>query len=285
LPIVILLEFLKLLEKESIVDVRLGDHVQKHMAVLFADIRSFTTLSESMTPKENFDFINSYLGSVSPVIRKHHGFIDKYIGDAIMALFSEQADDAVQASIEIHKQLVIFNADRQAHHLQPIKIGIGLHIGTLMLGTIGEEKRMEGTVISDAVNLASRLEGLTKMYGASIIVSEQILKELANRDQYSYRFLGKFRVKGKKEAVEVFEILDAELPDIKRLKVIFKPIFKEAIEAYYQKQFKEAARKFQYILSEVPQDQAASFYLERCQYYFEHGPPQEWDGIEALSQK
>lgn len=279
------LEFLKLLEKESIVDVRLGDHVQKHMAVLFADIRSFTTLSESMTPKENFDFINSYLGSVSPVIRKHHGFIDKYIGDAIMALFSEQADDAVQASIEIHKQLVIFNADRQAHHLQPIKIGIGLHIGTLMLGTIGEEKRMEGTVISDAVNLASRLEGLTKMYGASIIVSEQILKELANRDQYSYRFLGKFRVKGKKEAVEVFEILDAELPDIKRLKVIFKPIFKEAIEAYYQKQFKEAARKFQYILSEVPQDQAASFYLERCQYYFEHGPPQEWDGIEALSQK
>lgn len=281
------LEFLKLLEKESIVDVRLGDHVQKHMAVLFADIRSFTTLSETMTPKENFDFINAYLGSVSPVIRKHHGFIDKYIGDAIMALFPARAEDAVQAAIEIHKQLVIFNAERQSSRLQPIKIGIGLHIGTLMLGTIGEEKRMEGTVISDAVNLASRLEGLTKMYGAAIIVSEQILKELPDPEQYSYRFLGKVRVKGRevKEPVYVFEILDAEPIEVMRQKMAFKPVFKEAINIYYQKQFREAIRKFQYILTEVPQDKAASFYLERCQYHLEHGAPYEWDGIEALSQK
>ncbi len=279
------LEFLKLLEKESIVDVRLGDHVQKHMAVLFADIRSFTTLSETMTPKENFEFINAYLGSVSPVIRKHHGFIDKYIGDAIMALFPASADDAMQASIDIHKQLVDFNADRQKKFLQPIKIGIGVHTGTLMLGTIGEEKRMEGTVISDAVNLASRLEGLTKMYGASIIVSEQILKELANPDQYSYRFLGKVRVKGKQEAVYIFEILDTEPQEIRVQKTAFRPLFKEAIDAYYQRQFKDAAKRFQYILTEAPQDKAAGFYLERCQYYLEHGTPYDWDGIEALTHK
>lgn len=279
------LEFLKLLEKESIIDVRLGDHVQKHMAVLFADIRSFTTLSESMSPKENFEFINTYLGSVSPVIRKHHGFIDKYIGDAIMALFPETADDAVQASIEIHRQLVTFNQTRQNHLLQPVNIGIGLHIGTLMLGTIGEEKRMEGTVISDAVNLASRLEGLTKMYGASIVISEEILIELSNPEQYNYRFLGKVRVKGKNEPVHVFEIIDSESDEVKEKKIALKSIFGQAIGAYYQKQFKQALQQFQQILTELPQDKAASFYLERCKYYLEQGIPHDWEGIEALAQK
>lgn len=280
------LEFLQLLEKDNIVDVRLGDHVQKHMAVLFADIRSFTTLSESMSPKENFDFINSYLGSVSPIIRKHHGFIDKYIGDAIMALFPEKADNAVQASIEIHQQLMMFNQNREKNGLQPINIGIGLHIGTLMLGTIGEEKRMEGTVISDAVNLASRLEGLTKMYGASILMSEEILKELTNPQQYHSRFLGKVRVKGKQAPVHVFEIIDSEFSQETRLKKIAqKPMFSQAINAYYQKQFKLALKQFQQILIELPQDKAVHFYLERCEYYLEHGTPYDWEGVEALSQK
>ncbi|HEW98853.1 MAG TPA: response regulator [Beggiatoa sp.] len=279
------LEFLQLLEKDSIVDVRLGDHVQKQMAVLFADIRSFTTLSENMSPKENFDFINAYLGRVSPVIRKHHGFIDKYIGDAIMALFPESADDAVQASIEIHQQLVTFNQEREKQLMQPLKIGIGLHIGTLMLGTIGEEKRMEGTVISDAVNLASRLEGLTKMYGASILISEEILVKLTNPAQYHYRFLGKFRVKGKQAPVHVFEIIDSEPEEVKVKKIALRSMFIQAIDAYYHKQFKQAIKQFQQILTELPQDKAAHFYLERCEYYLEQGTPDDWEGIEALEQK
>jgi two-component system sensor histidine kinase ChiS len=279
------LEFLKLLEKDSIIDVRLGDHVQKHMAVLFADIRSFTTLSESMTPKENFDFINAYLGRVSPVIRKNRGFIDKYIGDAIMALFPEAADDAVQASIEIHQHLEIFNQERQRENLQPVHIGIGLHIGTLMLGTIGEEKRMEGTVISDAVNLASRLEGLTKMYGASIVVSESILNESSHRERHHYRFLGKVRVKGKQEPVKVFEIIDSEPEEVREKKIILQPTFDQAIEAYYQKQFQHASQLFEHILQQLPIDKAASFYLERCEHYITQGTPPDWEGIEALSQK
>jgi two-component system sensor histidine kinase ChiS len=279
------LEFLQLLEKDNIVDVRLGDHVQKQMAVLFADIREFTTLSERMSPKENFDFINAYLGRVSPVIRKHHGFIDKYIGDAIMALFPETADDALQASIEIHQQLVAFNQEREKRQLRPIKIGIGLHIGTLMLGTIGEEKRMEGTVISDAVNLASRLEGLTKMYGASILISEEILRELTNPEQYHSRFLGKVRVKGKEAPVHVFEIIDPEFHEVREKKIALKSTFSQAINAYYKKQFKQALKQFQQILAQLPEDKAARFYLERCEYYLEQGTPNDWEGIEALTQK
>jgi len=279
------LEFLQLLEKDSIIDVRLGDHVQKQMTVLFADIRSFTTLSESMSPKENFDFINAYLGHVSPVIRKHHGFIDKYIGDAIMALFPGKADDAVQASIEIHQQLITFNQKRLKNQLQPVKIGIGLHSGTLMLGTIGEKKRMEGTVISDAVNLASRLEGLTKIYGASILISDEILKALIEPAQYNFRFLGKVRVKGKYAPVRVFEILDPESNEFKKKKMAFQSEFSLAIETYYKKQFQSACKQFQFILVELPQDKVASFYLNRCEYYIKHGTPDNWDGVEVLSQK
>ncbi|MFK5971152.1 MAG: response regulator [Candidatus Marithrix sp.] len=279
------LEFLKLLEKDSIVDVRLGDHVQKEMTVLFADIRSFTTLSESMSPKENFDFINDYLGRVSPIIRKYNGFIDKYIGDAIMALFPEKVDDAVQASIEIHRQLVLFNQERKQQAKQEINIGIGLHIGSLMLGTIGEKKRMEGTVISDAVNLASRLEGLTKLYGASTLISGDVLNKLSNPNQYNYRFLGKVRVKGKQSAVKVLEIIDSESEEIRDKKIALGSLFKQAIEAYYCKQFKQAFIYFQDILLELPQDKAATFYLERCKYYFEEGIPENWEGIEALDKK
>ena len=176
-------EFLRFLERESIVDVRLGDQVLKEMSILFADIRSFTTLSEGMSPEENFNFLNSYLSRVGPVIRNRRGFIDKYIGDAVMALFPESADDALQAAIAIQKEVAIYNRYRQKSGYRAIAIGIGLHRGSLMLGTIGEEQRMESTVISDAVNLASRLEELTKVYGVSILISGAMLLGIEEPDQ------------------------------------------------------------------------------------------------------
>lgn len=279
------LEFLELLEKKSIIDVHLGDHVQKKMAVLFVDIRSFTSLSESMTPKENFDFINQYLGRVSPVIRQYNGFIDKYIGDAIMALFATNANDALNAAIEIHQQLDKLNTERAAKNRQAIKVGIGVHIGTLMLGTIGEEKRMEGTVISDAVNLASRLEGLTKLYNTSILISADLLAALENPDDYETRFLGKVCVKGKRAPIEVFEVMDAEPEKTMQQKVALRPAFISAMNAYYKKDFIGAQQRFRQVLAQLPRDRAAAFYLERCQHYLIEGTPQNWDGVEALTEK
>jgi two-component system sensor histidine kinase ChiS len=117
-------EFLRFLERDSIVDLRLGDQVQKEMSILFADIRSFTTLSEEMSPKQNFDFINSYLSRVGPVIRKHKGFIDKYIGDAVMALFPEAAEDALRAAIEMQEQVSLYNIHRQKTGYLPLAIGL-----------------------------------------------------------------------------------------------------------------------------------------------------------------
>ncbi|MEM7018537.1 MAG: adenylate/guanylate cyclase domain-containing protein, partial [Pseudomonadota bacterium] len=199
-------EFLQFLNKDSVVDVELGDHVQKEMTILFSDIRGFTSLSETMTPDENFRFINSYLSRMEPVIAGHSGFIDKYIGDAIMALFPTSADEAVRGSIDMLHSLSDYNEGRERAGYPLIKIGIGLNTGPLMLGTVGGKNRMDGTVISDAVNLASRVEGLTKTYGTALLITEWTYQRLYDVSQYQTRVIDRVRVKGKTEPVTVYEI-------------------------------------------------------------------------------
>ena len=278
-------DFLRFLGHESIVDVRLGDQIQKEMTVLFSDIRSFTTISEAMTPQENFNFINSYLSRVSPVIRAHQGFIDKYIGDAIMALFPESADDAVRAAVEMQKQVIIYNQQRQRSNYPPIAIGIGLHAGTLMLGTIGEQERMESTVIADAVNLASRLEGLTKVYGSGILVTESILERLGDRKQYLCRFVDRVIVKGKKSVVSVFEIYDAETAQSIELKQETAAAFEKGLELYFEQNFSKSQKIFKKICETNPQDKLAATYYQRSLRNRMYGVSEGWSGIEALDEK
>lgn len=277
-------EFLNLLGKEHIFEARLGDQVQEEMTVMFADIRSFTTLSETMTPQENFNFINAYLSRVSPVIRTHHGFIDKYIGDAIMALFPKQVEDALLAAIKMHKEVAHYNVYREKHGHEPITIGIGLHTGVLMLGIIGEEQRKQSTVIADAVNVAARLEKLTKIYGASIIISEHTLQCLADPTRYNIRFVDTVQVRGKSEPISVFEILDGDPEPVVQLKLHMKEEFEEGLHLYHQKNFTEASVRFSSVLEHNPSDKAARIYLERAAYYMVHGVPPDWVGIKTLAQ-
>ncbi|WP_428663755.1 adenylate/guanylate cyclase domain-containing protein [Reyranella sp.] len=197
--------FLSIIGKPSIVEVELGDNKRESMSILFSDIRSFTTLSEGMTPDENFAFINAYLERMGPVIRDHNGFIDKYIGDAIMALFAN-ADDAVRAGLAMLGALDGFNEARRAAGLEPIAIGVGINTGLLMLGTIGEKDRMDGTVISDAVNLAARVESLTKEYGAPLLISEFTLQALADPKAYDIRPVDVVVVKGKTRPVGIYAV-------------------------------------------------------------------------------
>jgi two-component system, sensor histidine kinase ChiS len=278
-------EFLRFLNKESITDVKLGDQVQQEMTVLFADIRSFTSLSEGMSPQENFNFINEYLSIVTPEIHSHNGFIDKYIGDAVMALFPESPNDAVLSAIAMQMKVALYNESRQQRGEVPIKIGIGLHTGSLMLGTIGDAQRMEGTVIADAVNLASRLEGLTKQYGTAIAISEQVLFQLDDMEQYGYRFLDRVKVKGKKEAVAVFEIYDSDTLSQQQLKKDTRSNFEEAIVLYYQQNFDLAQQCFQHILQHNPQDVAAQLYCARCEKYQKNGLTEGWEVAEVYSEK
>lgn len=278
-------EFLRVLQKESIVDVKLGDQVQYDMTIMFSDVRSFTSLSEGMSPKENFDFINGLLNQICPVIREHRGFVDKYLGDGVMALFPHEADDAIQAAIAMRKKLADFNKQRQAQSHKPVEIGIGLHSGLLMLGTIGESQRMEGTVISDAVNLASRVEGLTKYYGAGLVISEQTLMRLKDPTKYSFRFVDKVQVKGKQTTVSVFEVFDGSSDELVSLKMATKEDFEQGLFLYHDKKFPEASVFFNKVLQTNPKDEAARLYLQRAAHHMIHGVPENWAGAEVMLEK
>ncbi|WP_377476328.1 MAG: adenylate/guanylate cyclase domain-containing protein [Microcoleus anatoxicus] len=257
-------EFLGFLGCESIVDIKLGDAVQLEMSVLFSDIREFTTLSEQMTPEDNFKFINSYLSHMEPLIVENRGFIDKYIGDAIMALFSEGADDAVRAGIAMLHALVEYNQERASAGYIPIKIGVGINTGSLMLGIVGGPSRMDGTVISDAVNLASRIESLTKKYGVSLLITDPTFQSLKNPADYAIRKIDRVQVKGKSEMVTVYEVFDADLPEIKAGKLATLQVFSEALFLYDMKNFSGAAVLFNECLQQNPGDVVAQIYLERC---------------------
>jgi len=275
-------QFLDILGKQSIQEISHGDQVEREMTVLFTDIRSFTELSESMTPKENFDFINMYHGYMEPVIGKNNGFIDKYIGDSIMALFPVDVEDAINASIEMRIKLAEFNQVITQFDTEPINSGIGIHTGSLMLGVVGGENRIDGTVISDAVNLASRLEGLTKIYGGSVIISEDTLVKINNSANYEYRFLDVVKVKGKKKAVYIFEILNGEPESCRELKKLTKLNFGRAADMYQNKEFDKALKLFSDICTQNPSDKAAAFYVNRCKHFLKEGVPDDWDGIENL---
>lgn len=259
-------EFLRLLKRKEIVDVQLGDQIQMDMTVLFADIRSFTTLSEQMSPQDNFNFINTYLHRVGPIIRQHHGFIDKYIGDGIMALFPTSPDNAIQAALAMQKEVARYNQRRTKRGHSPIQIGIGLHTGTLMLGTIGEEERMEGTVISDAVNLASRMEGLTKFYQADIIISNETFLRLKDLSRIGFRFLGEAQVKGKQKCVGAFEVFDPLANVTARQKWESRTTFEQGVYFYQAKMFIQAKEKFNKLLAYNPEDKTAHNYLNRVNH-------------------
>ncbi|MCI5120880.1 MAG: adenylate/guanylate cyclase domain-containing protein, partial [Candidatus Electrothrix sp. AUS4] len=280
-------DFLNYLQKESIIEVQLGDHVEKNMSVLFADIADFTTISERMSPKQNFTFVNSILNAIGPVIRNNNGFIDKYIGDAIMALFDKSPDDAISAGIGLLNAVSSYNEKRkkEKYYTAPIKIRVGINTGHLMLGIIGEYGRMDGTVISDAVNLASRLEGLAKIYGASLVISGHTYYRLQKPLRYRIRELDLVAVKGKSQPVSVFEVLEGDESEAMEKKRACKKHFEKGIFLYRDKHFHRARQIMQGILLDNPSDKAAQLYYDRCQEKIEFGVPENWQAVTRLYQK
>jgi class 3 adenylate cyclase len=257
-------EFLTFLNKKSINDIMLGDQVLRSLTILFADIRSFTTLSETMSPQENFNFINAYFNRIGPIIRDHHGFIDKYIGDGIMALFPEQPQDAVQASLAIHYTLNEYNKERLSYGLKPIEIGIGIHTGPVMLGIIGEQMRIESTVISDSVNLASRIESLTRTYNVPILLSGT-MKHYMQEAGFQGRLIDTVLVKGKSQPCDIYELLDVYTPKEKLFFIESKNIFEQGVRLYHEKEYEKALKIFKLCYAKNPRDNLSALYIYRIQ--------------------
>jgi two-component system sensor histidine kinase ChiS len=202
-----------------------------------------------------------------------------------MALFAGSIDDAIESAIAMHKKVFEWNLRRQEFGFAPIQIGIGIHKGNLMLGTIGESERMDGTVIADAVNLASRIESLTKVYGAPILISQTALEGSKQRDKYSLRFVDIVKVKGKKEPVSLYEIFDNEKDEIKKLKLNAAKPLEDAIIAFQKADFTNSMNLCRDILLKNREDKAAMIYYKRSKHYSKNGVPENWDGIEALTSK
>jgi CheY-like chemotaxis protein len=262
-------EFIDLLQKNSILEINLGDQVSRKMTVMFADIRGWTTLLEKMTPEEAFSFINAYLRRVNPV----------------MALFPGTPDDAVRAAVRMQEAVAEYNRQREKAGFGPIGIGVGLHLADLMLGVIGSEDRMQGAVVADAVNLAARIEGLNKTYGSYVSLSDETLSAMKESDQYRYRFIDKVRVKGREDAVTVYEVFEGDPAGLAELKEQTKPAFERGIQLYYSKKFSEASVHFNQVLEKNPADLAARIYLKRCANYMVNGVPPDWTGVETLLEK
>jgi two-component system sensor histidine kinase ChiS len=259
-------EFLNILHKESVMDLKLGDHVMQEMTIFFSDIRKFTELFEGLSPEDSFKFINSYLTRIVPVIEEYGGFVDKYIGDAILALYPQEngADMAVRTAIEIQRRILEYNNHRAKCGYRPLEIGIGLHTGSLMLGVVGVHHRMQNTVISDSVNLASRVEGLTKAFNVSMAISGQTFQKLEHPESYMFRYLGNVKVKGKGEPTRVYEILDGINPELTERKMKANRYFEEGMFSYSKKNYIEALSNFNRVLEILPDDGASIAYMQNC---------------------
>lgn len=271
--------FLEHLERSSVVEVQLGDAVAADVTILFSDLRDFTSISERLSAADNFELLNSYLAAMDPPVHTNGGFIDKYIGDAVMALFVHAADGAVAAAVEMTGSLRRFNADRDGPQL---RMSIGLHAGPVVLGTVGSVQRMDTTVIGDTVNTASRLERLTKPYGAAVLLSGTVRDRLRDPGRFMFREVGRVRAKGKREPVTVHEVLDARGDEMAGL-VAALPSFSAGLSAWYAGDFEAAKAGFADAVDIAPVDQLAGTYLHRIDEL--RIAPADWDGVDRRDSK
>ncbi|HWC54210.1 MAG TPA: adenylate/guanylate cyclase domain-containing protein [Chitinophagaceae bacterium] len=278
-------EFIKSLGHDVITDVKLGDQVEKIVTVLFSDIREYTTLSEKMTPEENFSFVCSFNERIGPIIRKHHGFVNQYLGDAIMAIFPGNAADALSAAIEMQQEVQRFNAIRQLQNEPTIQIGIGMHTGPLIMGITGDKNRMDACTISDTVNTASRLESLTKHYKAGILLSDASLRQVTNRDHFLIRNLGFVQLKGKQESINVHECFNGNPKTELQKKSETLSDFNAGVTYYLNKSFSQANKAFQKVLEYHPEDRTAKFFFTYTQQIIENGIADSKAGIVEMHEK
>jgi len=262
-------QFMEQLGVSDITKMKLGDNVQRNISVLFFDIRYFSINSEMMTARENFMLINNILGIAGPIIRKHNGFVDKYIGDAAMALFVNGID-AVRAGIELYRMLVVDEGTRVEIGVDGINIGVGIHTGNVMMGIVGENERLSSTVISANVNLASRVEGLSKQTGSGLLITRNTMNQLSgNESEFAYRFIGMVQAAGVNEVVGLFDMLDALPLKEKKQRLATKTIFESGVRKYHMKDYAAAVQRFEKVVAADPKDICAAHHLEDAKRHLE----------------
>ncbi|HUX83920.1 MAG TPA: adenylate/guanylate cyclase domain-containing protein [Chitinophagaceae bacterium] len=278
-------QFIRSLGHGAITDVRLGDQAEKLVTVLFTDIRDYTSLSELMTPEETFSFICSLNERMGPIIRDHEGFINQYLGDSIMAIFPGNPSDALSAAIVIQREIHEFNQERHQQNLVPIRIGIGMHCGPLIMGITGDQERMDACTISDTVNTASRVESLTKHYQAEILLSQACLNEMEHPERFRLRDLGMVQLKGKLKSIHIFECIDSNSPSrIESMKQTL-PFFNEGVIHFGKKSFEISRDSFKKVMEIDPEDAVSQFLYHHTNRILNSGSQEHITGIVEMEEK
>ncbi len=254
--------FTTILHKETILDIKPGDAIEKEITVLFNDIKKFSTLSEMMSVRETFEFLNTYFEIMNPIILNHRGFIDKFIGDEIMAIFDCEVDYALDCAIAMRMRLVEFNKRIEKMNLPQVDMGIGINHGKLMLGTVGSKERLDTTVVGDTVNTAARIQQLTRIYKAPILLTQNAVNKIQKKEKYYLRKLKKVRVKGKLELIDMYECFNAdeERQIEKKLETLKK--YEEGLYLLEHKDVKNAYSIFKELQTMNPEDTVIKVYIE-----------------------
>ena len=249
-------EFLQALGHADVTTARLGDATLRRMNILFTDIRNFTGTTESMAPADAAAFLNSCLSRMGPLVRAHGGFIDKYFGDGIVALFPGSPEEAVTAGLAMQAEL------SSGIHDKPVGLGVGIQSGDVMLCTVGEVERFDVTVISDAVNVASRLESLTKTVGCSMLVSGEVAAQLKGGLKTHTRLLGPFALKGKALVVDLYEVFAADPPEMLKIKLASCAALRQANQLCQEGREEEAVAILRARSDQAPRDQPLKWWVD-----------------------
>lgn len=252
--------------KEGLESIKLGGAEEGIATILFTDIRSFTAIAEKLSPNETLAFLNEFMQRMQPVIHRHGGFINQFVGDEIMAIFylSGHEDKAIEAAIDMRKTLDEHNRERLERGEPRIDIGVGVNTGKVIWGTIGSEVRMESAIIGDTVNLASRLQNLTKHYGVGVLVSESAFREISNPERFCYREVDVAQVRGKNRPVVIYEFFDADADMVKKQKLACLSQYNRGLHYFHAEDWQQAKSLFEACLEIFPEDPISCIYLERC---------------------
>lgn len=262
---------------------------RKDVTVLFSDIRGYTTLTERLEAAQVVSMLNEYFETMVEAVFHCEGTLDKFIGDALMAVFgaplplSNHAAAAVKSALDMRHRLVVFNRDRLSKGQPELRIGIGLSSGEVVSGNIGSQRKMDYTVIGDGVNLSARLESITKQYGCDIVLSEHTYERC--KDQIWVRELDLIQVKGKLDPVRIYELIGAKSAPLDSEATAFLGVYNKGRTAYKNREFHLAISLFDQALAIQPQDQAVALHLQRAQEYIQHPPAKNWDGVHTMTTK
>ncbi|TVP54853.1 MAG: GAF domain-containing protein [Gemmatimonadales bacterium] len=278
-------QFLENLGHEDISAVGLGEYVARTMSVLFCDLRNFTPLAERLGPRAMIELLNRYFSRLADPIAETGGFIDSYNGDEVMALFGLPADGPVEAGIRMCRVLQTFNRELAAEDGPTLVMGVGVHTGPLVLGTVGGHDRLKCGVVGDTVNVASRIEQLTRFYDAAFLLGQPTVDGLRDPGRFSLRRVDRVAVKGKETGLDIHEVLDAESPERRAGKESTRDALDHGMERYFDRDFRGAADAFRDALARTPDDVVFTRLLERAESYASRPPPEGWEGVEILTHK